>query len=294
MSGIITALFCGILMRAYATPHLTVEGRLLASFLLKQIASLADLAVFLFIGIALVFIDSNGLIFGLVLMGFCVVGRIVAVVPLAVLTNGIKSAVGRSMPAATRHFISWTHMFMMCHAGLRGGIALVLVLDMGTWVDDLEGDGSRDVLRNGTLVVIVCFLLIFGGSTEMFLKLLGIRLGDQVDSNELLCKKDHQGRFMRGMRLLHERIVFPMLVGDHAKQVHMHGGVVQVVLDYSEEGPAKHVSKNNHMPGVLTGQVRSDLLDLFGTSDPAAAQEAIHTTTIAGGAADISTTDLVV
>jgi len=92
---------------------------LLASFLLKQMASLADMTVFVFVGIALVFASSHGLLFGVALMGFCILGRVLATVPLGLVTNGIKMAVGKHLPAEKRHLLTWKHIFMMCHAGLR-------------------------------------------------------------------------------------------------------------------------------------------------------------------------------
>ena len=50
---------------------------------------------------------------------------------------------------------------MMWHAGLRGGIALVLTLELGDWVDQ-EQAGTKSKLRNATVLVIVFFLTFFG------------------------------------------------------------------------------------------------------------------------------------
>lgn len=272
MSGIITVLFCAIMLRAYATPHLTVEGRLLASFLLKQMASLADMTVFVFVGIALVFASSHGLLFGVALMGFCILGRVLATVPLGLVTNGIKMAVGKHLPAEKRHLLTWKHIFMMCHAGLRGGIALVLVLELGGWVDETEGAGSKETLRNAALVVIVGFLCLFGGTTQLCLKLLGIRMGDEVDSNELLYNDHEHGCFMRFMVKLRGKAVLPILVGSHPKTVRMDGGVMaQIMANHSEE-PRRSISSAGGSPQADL-EARMSVFDLFGTMDPDAAYE---------------------
>lgn len=207
-------------------------------------------------------------------MGFCILGRVVAVLPLGLVTNGIKTAVGRSLPAENRHMLTWKHLFMMCHAGLRGGIALVLVLELGPWVDETEGAGSVETLRNATLVVIVGFLLIFGGTTQLCVKLLGIRMGDEVDRNELLYDRHEHGCFMRGLMQLRKKVVLPILVGTHNKKktVHMHGGVMQqIIADHSEEPMRASSSRISRLSSSV--QVREDVFDLFGTLDPDAAPE---------------------
>eukprot|EP00931_Biecheleriopsis_adriatica_P059397 TRINITY_DN35542_c0_g1_i1.p1 TRINITY_DN35542_c0_g1~~TRINITY_DN35542_c0_g1_i1.p1 ORF type:complete len:591 (-),score=71.15 TRINITY_DN35542_c0_g1_i1:270-2042(-) len=273
MSGIITVLFCGMMLRAYATPHLTVEGRLLASFLLKQAASLADMVVFLFVGVALVYINQIGLLFGLALMGFCIVSRIIAVVPLGLMTNCAKDCFGKSLPEDRKHTLNWKHMFMMCHAGLRGGIALVLVLELGSWVDDGGGGATREMLRNSTLVVILGFLILCGGSTELTLKLLGVRMGSDVDSNELLYQDHHHSHLFRGLHWLNKRVVVPLLVGRHKREIYMQGSIMSKILECADE--PRRAPSGVQLPGVhmssqvLTSAERSYMFGLFGNNDPA-------------------------
>ena len=74
---------------------------------------------------------------------------------------------------------------MMWHAGLRGAIALVLCWELGAWVDIIEGEGTKETLVTATLVVIVAFLLVLGGSTQCLLHALGIRMGEDVPDDYL-------------------------------------------------------------------------------------------------------------
>jgi len=267
LSGIITVLFCGMIMSSFATPHLTVEGRLLASFLLKQMATLADMTVFLFVGIAVVFASRNGVIFGGLVCGFCLLGRAAAVVPLGCLTNGIKMIVSRHLPAEERNVISAKYMFMMWHAGLRGGIALVLTLEIGRWVE--KANTAVDVvekMRNGTLVVICAFLLVFGGTTKLALTGLHIRCGkDVIGHSNLFRSGDVHGTFWSFVTKLNENVLGPVLIGETAQESYLttEGGVVTNVL---AEVNARADSEPAMGPSV---EEQGHRYELFGTTDPA-------------------------
>jgi len=184
MSGIIAVLFCGIIMGIYAKPHLSKEGRGLASFFVKELAQLADMGIFLLVGMDVVIINGASLHFSSWVILFLLVGRAAATFPMGLLVNCIKKASAQKR-GRTPLLLSAKHLFMMWHAGLRGGIALVLVLEMGDWVDVNNGPGTKQVLLNTTVVVIVVFLMIFGGTTKFALRKLGIPMGVEVDERYL-------------------------------------------------------------------------------------------------------------
>merc|ERR1711897_49432 len=66
-----------------------------------------------------------------------------------------------------QHKVTWRHQFMLWQSGLRGGIALVLALEIGEWC------AHKDTIIDGTFVVIVALLLTCGSTTELFIELLG-------------------------------------------------------------------------------------------------------------------------
>jgi len=61
---------------------------------------------------------------------------------------------------------------MMWHGGLRGGIALVLALEI-----DAKWCNYKATIVNGTFITICVLLLVCGGSTEILLKKLQIPMG---------------------------------------------------------------------------------------------------------------------
>lgn len=206
MSGIITVLFGAMFASAFAKYQFSSEVTMFCAFTLKQAATLADMVVFLMVGITAVYCDVEGLVLGLLVCAFCLVGRAAAVFPLALLTNLCKEMYRRGQPPEKKLTLDWRKIFMMWHAGLRGGIALVLTLELGPWVDQ-EKPGTKDRLRNATVLVIVFFLLFFGGSTKILLKWLKIPMEGSAEPLYV-----HHGRFWKGMHVVRDRVLRRLLM----------------------------------------------------------------------------------
>jgi len=215
MSGIITVLFCAIALGGYAGPHLSANGIMLFSFLLKQLASLCDMLIFLFVGIAAVKVSRKDLALSLWIMLFVLVSRAAAIFPLGLLCNAIKAWVGRHLPAEKRHWISWKHMVMMWHGGVcRGGVSLWMATEMEAWVDEVGGGDARQRLINATFVLICSFLLLFGGTTSCFMRGLDLPMGDQVPADMTLYdSEDKNGWGYRLGMWTHRHFLVPVLVG---------------------------------------------------------------------------------
>jgi sodium/hydrogen exchanger 8 len=215
LSGIIAEIFCSIVMAVYMKPHLSLEGSSLASFFITQIASLADCAVFLLVGVSVAQLTIKGWSFGLWTMLFCLIARACSVFPIAYIVNGLKVARGM---AAGEDREGWNllppqYMFMMWHGGLRGGIALALAWELGPWVDAIEGTGMRHALQTATFLVILVFLVVFGGSTTFMLKALSIEFGKD-HPEDVLAKTECTGTIHDFMTQLDRSILTPVLVGD--------------------------------------------------------------------------------
>jgi len=215
MSGIIATMFAGLLMGVYMKPHLSQEGSALATFFVKQLAMLADCAVCLLIGVSVVQLTTKGWRFGLWTMLFCLVGRAFAVFPVGIVCNSFKRTVGRAsgIPQHGWNLLSPQHMFMMWHAGLRGAIALALSLELGKWVDVIEGKGARPALQTATFLLIVVFLLVFGGTTQMCLDHLGIETG-RDHPPDYLSKTEDMGPLRGFFKGLDKNLFAPILLGD--------------------------------------------------------------------------------
>jgi len=215
LSGIVANMFCSILLGIYARPHLSTEGSLLADFFIKQLACLMDTLVFLLTGFAVVMLDAKGFVFGGWVMLFCLLSRAVSVFPLCGIANAMKRGFGtaRGIPEEDWHLLSASQMFMIWHAGLRGAIALTLCMQLGPWVDVLDGPGTRHILQTATYFLICVFLLIFGGSTEAFLKYLNIPMNKQTDTG-MLYESEVPEYLQKGFASLDQHVFSPLFIGD--------------------------------------------------------------------------------
>lgn len=214
MSGIIATMFCSILVGIYARYHLSNGGALLGSYFLKQIATLMDTCIFLLIGFCTVRLGKQGLLFGSWAMLFCLLGRAGGVFPVALLTNAIKRKVMRTnrLQESDVHLISEQAMFMMWHASLRGAISLTLTMQLGDWVDKLDGKGTREIMQTGTYILIIVFLFVFGGSTTALLHKFKIPMGETTPS-DALYKTEALGWEQKLLARIHDKVMLPLFVG---------------------------------------------------------------------------------
>merc|ERR1719235_1571847 len=132
--------------------------------------------------------STRGILFGLLAVAMCLVARVFAVFPCGVIVNGIKRMQGEP------NTLSWQKLFMMWHSGLRGGIALVLALEVnGDWCE------HKATIVNGTFVVICTCLFILGGSTEVMLKWMGVETHVQASEDLLVVEDRYYVKLFNGM-----------------------------------------------------------------------------------------------
>lgn len=294
LSGIITVLFNSIFMGNYAGCHLSTEGMALTSFLLKQMSSLADTVIFIFCGLMAVFVVSQkglGMTLGFTMCLICLVGRFFAIVPLGIVSNGVKRIVSKKLPKEKDLTITWRHMVMMWHSGLRGGVSLVLVMEMGDWVNEEADIDMKGALINATFVVVVLYLLVFGSTTGPALRCLGLPLGDQVpEGKELYDPSDKHGVGWQCHRFVRKKVILPVVVGTRkgnptlahccTPDAEMRtssgrfavpaGSVLMDVIreaENSEAEPEFGLQPHRHSCRQLPDR-RAALIDLFGTLDP--------------------------
>lgn len=215
MSGIVAVMFCAILMGIYMRPHLSIEGCLLANYLMKQLGTLADSSVFLLVGVSVMNLEWSKNGFALLVMLFCMLGRVASTFPIGVTVNIFKTAIGKAtdVPQEGWNLLSFRHMFMIWHAGLRGGIALVLSLELGEWVD-IAAPGTRKQLQSATFIMIIVFLVLFGGTTTPFLKALSIPLGIDAPPDVLSKTGSFMGPAKGFLSWLDTTVLSPVLIGE--------------------------------------------------------------------------------
>mmetsp|Transcript_10747 Transcript_10747/g.19996 ORF Transcript_10747/g.19996 Transcript_10747/m.19996 type:complete len:649 (-) Transcript_10747:2-1948(-) len=188
-SGIISTLFTGILLHVYAEPHLSVQGSVISSFVLHEACTVIDASIFLLCGTFSVFAfgAEDGVVLGCWLMLSCTVARVCSTLPCGWLSNYNKRQFGKThdRDEADMHLLSSKHLFMVWHAGLRGAVSLWLSFHIGDWMDDVEIKGTRLAVQRAVLLLIVVFILVFGGTTRPCLRLLQISMGHDHAEDEL-------------------------------------------------------------------------------------------------------------
>merc|ERR1712241_1417944 len=102
---------------------------------------------------------------------------------------------------------------MMWHSGLRGGVSLVLALELGGWVDKHDGIGMKSKLVNATFVLIAVYLVVFGSTTGFFLKLFRLPMGEVASSMDLYDPTARNGVAWRCWKRCRKRYLNPVLVG---------------------------------------------------------------------------------
>lgn len=163
LSGVIANLFAGMVFGLYGSLHLDERGQHEADIVLEVIGRFADDAIFLLCGVSIALVSSAlEFRFAFFVMVSLFVARAVVVFSCCSVSNGMNRCVGDSGR------ITWKHQVMMWHAGLRGGVSLVLSLHIKEWCV------NRDMFFHSTLVILVSLLLLCGSTTGWCLSLLGL------------------------------------------------------------------------------------------------------------------------
>lgn len=188
-SGIIANLFAGIMFGIYGRGHLSDKGKQICDQYLKLSAATADNAVFVLCGTSTAMMQSfRGFEYGALAVGMCLVARVLSVAPCGIIVNGMKMLQGEP------NYIDWRRLVMMWHSGLRGGIALVLALEVNAqWCE------HKATIVNGTFVVICVLLFLLGGSTEIMLNLMGIKTHEEAAEDALVVKDRYYVKMFNGL-----------------------------------------------------------------------------------------------
>ena len=165
LSGVMSLLFCGIIMGRYAYFNLSPENQIASPVSATIISVLAETYIFAYLGMSVFTLqtyDFASVGFVVAAIGLCYISRAVTVFGLSALLN-----LGRIRP------ITWKEQVVSWYAGgIRGAVSFALVLD----VQDAAPHG--DVLVTTTLLVILSTVLLNGGGlTTLLLRTLGLDNG---------------------------------------------------------------------------------------------------------------------
>jgi len=176
VSGIVSILFCGIVLAHYCYHNLSEDCRIFSAKFFELIAALCDTLIFIYLGLA-VFSFEKDIDWGLTPLTCVIIilARCCQVFPLSFLVNLTRSST-RKIPMQHQIFISY--------AGLRGGMAYVLAL---AFYEEHESDSSK---RFMTTTLGVVFFTILGLAAGMIPLLDKLKIPTNVDYDKLVTSVD--------------------------------------------------------------------------------------------------------
>lgn len=172
LSGIVSILFTGVVMKHYTFSNLSESSQRFAAAFFHLISSLAETFIFIYMGFDIAIEQHSwshvGFIFFSIL--FIVVARAANVFSCAYLVNMIRPS-NRKIPMK--------HQKALWYSGLRGAMAFALALQS---VHDLP-DGHGKTIFTATTAIVVLTVLLIGGSTGTVLE--GLEVVGDVNNDSL-------------------------------------------------------------------------------------------------------------
>ncbi|KAI0502368.1 hypothetical protein KFK09_017316 [Dendrobium nobile] len=169
LSGIVSILFTGVVMKHYTFSNLSESSQHFVAAFFHLISSLAETFIFIYMGFDIAIeqhsLSHVGFIFFSIL--FIVVARAANVFSCAYLVN---------LARPSNQQIPMKHQKALWYSGLRGAMAFALALQS---VHDLP-EGHGKTIFTATTAIVVLTVLLIGGSTGTVLESLEV-VGDVHD-----------------------------------------------------------------------------------------------------------------
>jgi len=190
LSGIMVILILGIVMSYYTAPNMSKLAQDTISNASKSIAFISETFVFIYLGFACFSFKNQhwDILLIVFVLIFCLIGRFLNIVPLSAIVNFYR-----------KERISFKNQFIMWFSGLRGAIAFALSIEFLSPSEGVEGQ----YLFTTTLAVVLFTIVIFGGGTYPFLKLLKVKSKEE----EIAERGGALASPMIRDRALHEQLV---------------------------------------------------------------------------------------
>ena len=175
MSGIVSLLFCGIMLKHYAYHNMSPRTKLTIKYVFSTLARLSENFIFVYLGVSLftlIDLSYKPLLIVVTTLAICV-SRYCSIFPISSLIN----LVIRHRRGGTGEELSQPHQVMLFWAGLRGAVGVALA-------SGLQGEYAPS-LRATILVVVVLTVIVFGGTSARMLEIVGVRTGvDDGDESD--------------------------------------------------------------------------------------------------------------
>ncbi|KAG5252364.1 sodium/hydrogen exchanger [Salix suchowensis] len=171
LTGIVSILFTGIVMKHYTYSNLSENSQRFVSAFFHLISSLAETFVFIYMGFDIAMEQHSWSHVGFIFFSIIFIGvaRAANVFSCAYLVNLVRPA-PRQIPVK--------HQKALWYSGLRGAMAFALALQS---VHDLP-EGHGQTIFTATTAIVVLTVLLIGGSTGTMLEALQV-VGDDHDGS---------------------------------------------------------------------------------------------------------------
>ncbi|KAJ6779173.1 SODIUM/HYDROGEN EXCHANGER 6 [Salix koriyanagi] len=171
LTGIVSILFTGIVMKHYTYSNLSENSQRFVSAFFHLISSLAETFVFIYMGFDIAMEQHSWSHVGFIFFSIIFIGvaRAANVFSCAYLVNLVRPA-PRQIPVK--------HQKALWYSGLRGAMAFALALQS---VHDLP-EGHGQTIFTATTAIVVLTVLLIGGSTGTMLETLQV-VGDDHDGS---------------------------------------------------------------------------------------------------------------
>lgn len=164
LSGIMALFFNGIVLSHYNSYNLSRTAHVTSEGIFATLATVMETIVFLYMGMG-VFTGrfrNWDILFSLLSIIFCGLGRALNIFPLSWLANLCRKRGHNRIPMKMQ-FVLW-------FAGLRGAIAFALA-------ENMPGP-NRDAYATATLTICIFTTVVCGGFTEKILSRMGMKQGE--------------------------------------------------------------------------------------------------------------------
>lgn len=197
LSGIVSILFTGMVMKHYTFSNLSDSSQRFVSAFFHLISSLAETFVFIYMGLDIAMEQHSWSHVGFIFFSILFIGiaRAANVFGCAYLVNSLRPG-DRKIPVK--------HQKALWYSGLRGAMAFALALQS---VHDLP-DGHGQTIFTATIAIVVLTVLLIGGSTGTMLEALEVvgdghegSMAESFERNRGYIAPSYDGESSSGSRL---------------------------------------------------------------------------------------------
>ncbi|XP_073058785.1 sodium/hydrogen exchanger 6-like [Primulina huaijiensis] len=196
LSGIVSILFTGIVMKHYSFSNLSDSSQKFVSAFFHLISSLAETFIFIYMGFDIVMEKHSWSHVGFIFFSILFIG-------IARATNVFSCAYLVNLVRPAHRKIPMKHQKALWYSGLRGAMAFALALQS---VHDLP-DGHGQTIFTATTAIVVLTVLLIGGSTGTMLEALEVvgeghdgPLGESFETNSSYRAPSYEGESSSGNR----------------------------------------------------------------------------------------------